>query len=81
MSGSGPAIAALLVLAAALLATLRSLTAPRPRDRAGFALDRALAHVATIAARPHPAGSESNAAVAEYLLSQLAELGLAAKPE
>lgn len=77
MSGVGPACAALLVLALALVATLRSLTTPRPRGRAGdFALDRALAHVAVIAARPHPAGSEPNAAVAEYLLAQLAELGM-----
>lgn len=76
MSGAGPACAALLVLALALVATLRSLTTPRPRGRGDFALDRALAHVAVIAARPHPAGSEPNAAVAEYLLAQLAELGM-----
>lgn len=77
MTGTGPALFALLVLGAVLAAVLSSLGAPAVRERpGGFSTSRALAHVAVIAARPHPAGSQANAAVRDYLLRQLTELGL-----
>ncbi|MDQ1744919.1 MAG: hypothetical protein QOE23_3258 [Pseudonocardiales bacterium] len=77
MTGTGPALLALLAIGGVLAVVLRSLAAPAVRDRpGGFSTSRARAHVAVIAAEPHPTGSPANAAVRDYLLGQLSELGL-----
>ncbi len=53
------------------------LPASAPQD--AFSAERALVHVRTIASKPHPMGSNENASVREYLLTQLSELGLEAQ--
>ncbi|HEX8282838.1 MAG TPA: M28 family peptidase [Pyrinomonadaceae bacterium] len=42
-----------------------------------FSAARALAHLRAVAARPHPAGTRENAAVRDYILRELSNLGLA----
>src|ERR1041384_1559911 len=42
----------------------------------GFSLERAMADLRVIAREPHPFGSPANAAVREYLVSRLREMGL-----
>lgn len=41
-----------------------------------FSADRAMEHLAVLANKPHPVGSEEHAHVGEYILSQLSALGL-----
>ena len=43
---------------------------------ASFSTDRALAHVAAVARRPHPVGSAANGIIRNYILSELRDLGL-----
>jgi Peptidase family M28 len=87
VTGTWPTIGALLSVGLLLAATLVSISTPRAAERPGslrsgglrsdgFRIDLAMAHVRAIAARPHPTGSEANHEVREYLLAQLAELGL-----
>ncbi|MDA3648003.1 M20/M25/M40 family metallo-hydrolase [Saccharopolyspora indica] len=77
----GPA-APLTLLAVAVVAAMALIPmmtpAPRGADTpaADFASARALAHVERIAAEPRPTGSAANARVREYLVGQLAALGL-----
>lgn len=49
---------------------------PANTPPAAFSAERALAHVRVIAAVPHPMGSPENDAVRNYLVEQLAVLGL-----
>ena len=51
---------------------------PEPNDHAAdaFSSGRAMHHVRIIAAEPHPTGTQENAKVRAYLISQLEELGL-----
>ncbi len=46
---------------------------------AEFSAARAMKHLAVIAERPHPIGSNEHAKVRDYLLSELRALGLAAE--
>ena len=69
----------LLVTGAALAAALPvGLPSPVPATAPPtvFSSGRALAHIRVIAQQPHPLGSPANAAVREYLVHQLAALGL-----
>jgi hypothetical protein len=52
--------------------------APLPADApAGeFSAERALLHIRSIAQRPHPSGSEADAAVRDYISTRLSALGL-----
>ena len=78
MTGTWPTIGALLSVGLLLAVALVSISTPRTAERSGgFGIDLAMAHVRAIAARPHPTGSEANHEVRNYLLAQLAELGLA----
>jgi acetylornithine deacetylase/succinyl-diaminopimelate desuccinylase-like protein len=67
------------VIGLAALAILQ-MKPPRPvpatASEQEFSAERALDHVRIIARTPHPLGTEANAAVREYLVSQLSSLGL-----
>ncbi|MEU9419268.1 M20/M25/M40 family metallo-hydrolase [Streptomyces sp. NPDC048272] len=71
----GPAAVA--AAAAAYAAT--SLKSPRPRTKDApteeFSAERAMRHVRTVAAEPHPIGSPAADRVRQYLLSELKDLG------
>lgn len=76
------ALTAVVVLSAMVVLALRMTVAPNSKPAASdrdFSIDRAFAHVKTIASQPHPAGSAANAKVREYLRNDLTSLGL--KPE
>jgi hypothetical protein len=70
----------LVICAIAIAVGLSSfwLPAPLPADAVtdNFAANRAIETVEAIAQAPHPAGSEENRRVREYLLGQMRELGL-----
>ena len=51
--------------------------APETAPAGEFSAERAMRHVRAIAARPHPIGSAEQRRVAEYILGELATLGLA----
>ena len=81
-----PRLAGLAVLVAMLAVTtvayaISATPQPRPASTqpGEFSADRAFVHVERIAARPHPVGSPANAAVRDYIMSELAELGLQAR--
>lgn len=67
-----------LVLLAATAVVLQQPPAPVPADAPPerFSAVRAFEHVQVIAREPHPTGSPANAAVRDYLLAELAALGL-----
>ncbi len=72
------ALAALLLLAA--WSIVRTTRPPRPVPATApdtvFSAERAMRHVEQLAARPHPVGSEDHARVRDYLIAQLAMMGL-----
>src|SRR5215212_11859822 len=49
---------------------------PAPAPAAEFSSARALHHIRVVAREPHPMGSPANAAVRDYLVSELSRLGL-----
>jgi hypothetical protein len=66
----------------AFWACIRMLTPPeigRQPDASTYSAEHALSHLRHIAAEPHPAGSPAHAAVAGYLLEQIAALGYRAE--
>lgn len=71
-------LAALLLLA--LWSILRTTRPPRPVPATSpdtvFSAERAMRHVEEIAVRPHAVGSEDHARVRDYLIAQLAGMGL-----
>src|SRR5215207_3436057 len=75
-----PGVVVVLVLAALVavvlltLEPLEPLPADAPADE--FSAERAFPHVQRIAERPHPVGSAANADVRDYLVGELAALGL-----
>jgi Peptidase family M28 len=75
-----PGVAVLILLLIVAAGGYVTRTAPRPAPAgvpAGdFSAERAFAHVERIAAVPHPAGSPANAAVRDYIIAELVELGL-----
>ncbi len=75
------ALVAVLVLGGALGFFAAQPPAPLPATAASdrFAAGRAMADVRVIAARPHPTGSRANAAVRDYLVGRLRELGFAVR--
>lgn len=72
------ALAALLLLA--VWSIVRTTRPPRPVPATApdtvFSAERAMRHVEQLAARPHPVGSEDHTRVRDYLISQLAMMGL-----
>jgi hypothetical protein len=70
------------VLAAAVWMGLR-VSLPQPPGLSApateFSADRAIKHVRAIASKPHPAGSPEAAAVRDYILTELAMLGIPAE--
>jgi hypothetical protein len=72
------ALGALLLLAA--WSIVRTTRPPRPVPATSpdtvFSAERAMRHVEQLAARPHPVGSEDHARVRDYLIAQLASMGL-----
>src|SRR5579864_9730384 len=50
--------------------------APASAPPTEFSAERGLTHIGTIAAVPHPVGSDANGAVRKYLRAQLLSLGL-----
>src|SRR5258708_27741792 len=82
---AGRATLVLPVLAWAALVLLTALAvmelkppdpAPATAPPTEFSAERALVHLRAISRAPHPIGSAANAAVREYLVAQLAGLGL-----
>src|SRR5438270_9826653 len=69
-------IAGLTVLSVAALRPPAPLAATAPAHE--FSAGRAFAHVREMARTPHPIGSAANGAVRNYLLAQLAQLGVQA---
>lgn len=69
----------LFVLCATFVALSIRVPAPVPASASAtrFSAERALRHVRVIAQRPHPTGSEDNARVRAYLVTELTSLGLA----
>jgi hypothetical protein len=68
-----------LILAACILVGYQAVRPPRPATDATaleFSADRAFEHVAVIASSPHPTGSVASAAVRQYLISTLGDLGI-----
>ena len=49
---------------------------PASAPAAEFSSARALNHIRVVAREPHPMGSPANAAVRDYLVSELSRLGL-----
>jgi len=49
---------------------------PRAATATGFSAERAAAHLAVITGQPHPVGSAESATVRDYIMSELARLGL-----
>ena len=77
--GSGVLIGAWLGLIVVAAVSIAPLIAPQPpADPAPgeFSVDSAIEHVARIAERPHPIGSDANMAVRRYLVEELTALGL-----
>jgi hypothetical protein len=68
------ALAALVAVVLLARSPLEPVPSGAPADE--FSAERAFSHVERIAERPHPVGSAANADVREYLVGQLAALGL-----
>lgn len=73
------AVAMVIGIALGLATRPRPMVAPATSPPQNFSAERALAHVREIAKKPHPTGTQENAEVADYLVRQIASLGL--KPE
>ncbi|HEV2491503.1 MAG TPA: M20/M25/M40 family metallo-hydrolase [Terriglobia bacterium] len=75
-----PALFTVLLLAALFLLAIDQVQPPAPVPASApateFSSGRALEHLRVIAQAPHPTGSPENTRVREYLVSQLAALGL-----
>jgi hypothetical protein len=75
-----PAVAVLVALVVVEFGEYAMRGGPEPRPVSApmgeFSADRAFAHVERIAAEPHPIGTAANAAVRDYILAELAGLGL-----
>ncbi|MCR2833951.1 M20/M25/M40 family metallo-hydrolase [Parerythrobacter lacustris] len=69
------ALAVVLGLALAVLATTPQPSAPLSADETEFSAARAMEHVRIIAREPHPTGSAENAEVRAYLERQIEALG------
>ena len=71
-------IGALTILALGVLSILPIVTRQPPVETtpAEFSVERALEHITSIAAEPHPMGSAANARVRSYLEKELTALGL-----
>lgn len=80
-----PALLSGLSIPVLALISLYQLVPPRPADAtapfAEFSAARAAEHLAMIAQKPHPVGSTEHAAVGEYLIKAISELGLTAKTQ
>ena len=71
------ALCFIVLLAVLAIAELKAPDAvPATASQTEFSAERALTHVRTMAAAPHPIGSTANDAVREYLLAQLSALGM-----
>lgn len=74
------AVAVLLAVTLAAWAALRALEPPAARPASAppgeFSAERAFAHVAALAATPRPAGSAAHGRSRDYVLEQLAAVGL-----
>ncbi len=75
-------IIGVIFIAGTLWYSLYLLRPPEPKPAAAparaFSAERAFEHVLEIGREPHPLGSEENAAVREYILNELQELGVEA---
>jgi len=75
-----PALFTVLLLAILFLLTIDQVQPPTPVSASAptteFSSARAMDHLRVIAQKPHPVGSPENTRVREYLVSQLAALGL-----
>lgn len=73
-------LATLALLALLAFVSIRQLNPPAPVSQdaplAEFSSGRALKHLAVIAARSHPVGSDAHAEVRDYIVQQLGALGL-----
>ncbi|HWH53529.1 MAG TPA: M28 family peptidase [Gemmatimonadaceae bacterium] len=80
MSTTVRVVAALSLVVLTLLSVLRDTRPPRPVPAASpdtvFSAERAMRHVEAIAARPHPIGSADHDRVRDYIVAQLAALGM-----
>lgn len=71
------AIIALVVgVGLAILGTTPQPPAPTDSPAAEFSAARAMEHVRIIAAKPHPTGSEANAEIRAYVISEMRAMGL-----
>lgn len=46
-----------------------------------FSVEKAMSHIVSIAQKPHPTGSKANGAVRDYIINQLADLGMDVKTQ
>ncbi len=80
LPAAAASLASLLLVAAAAAASLLLLQPPAPVSRLApadqFSAERAMDHVRAIAVEPHPAGSPAQAAARDYIVAQLAKLGM-----
>ncbi len=82
LSQTGVLTPLLLLLCAALFSYLAirlqspPASVPESADASEFSSGRALKHLASVARKPHPLGTEEHAAVRDYLLAQLGAAGL-----
>lgn len=69
-----------IVLVSAAVVTVIQTVPPAPRSASvpasEFSAERAIEHIRVIAKEPHPAGSAANAAVRDYILTELNALGV-----
>jgi hypothetical protein len=73
---TGPAAAAIVLLAGAAPFVLNRPPPARPGGGPGFSVERAWSHIDAVARAPHPVGTPEHDRVRSYLLGELAELGL-----
>jgi hypothetical protein len=72
-------VIALILVATAVMFALRTTVAPAPQvptSPTDFSIDNALAYVRMIASEPHPNGSVANGRVREWIIDELAKLGV-----
>ena len=78
-----PVVLSLLVIALVTFLVLAQMIPPAVLPASApatvFSAERALEHLQTIARAPHPTGSQENNRVRQYLVDQLAALGLQAE--
>jgi hypothetical protein len=84
-SSARPLILAITVAGSCVLAVTYAIVVPEvipaSSSEVEFSAERAMRHVREIAQRPHPSGSSEHARLRQYLLGELAALGIPAQAQ